>query len=135
MLKNIMTIIGLCCTFAFTACQKVISLDLRTAPPVYVIEGNVTDQPGPYQVQIIQTTGFYAANTFSGVPGAAVSIADEAGHSENLTDNTFFEISTTQNCVTPVNFTSSGTGKMMVQTLKTTDGEGVIFDFLGRLRL
>ena len=87
MLKNIMTIISLCCTFAFTACQKVISLDLRTAPPVYVIEGNVTDQPGPYQVQIIQTTGFYAANTFSGVPGAAVSIADGAGHSENLTDN------------------------------------------------
>jgi hypothetical protein len=48
--------------------------------------------------------------------------------SENLIDNTSFEVSTTQNCVTPIDFTSSGTGKMMVQTLKTTDGEGVIFD-------
>jgi hypothetical protein len=31
--------------------------------------------------------------------------------SENLIDNTSFEMSTTQNCVTPINFTSSGTGK------------------------
>jgi hypothetical protein len=48
--------------------------------------------------------------------------------SENLVNSTSFEVSTTQNCVTPLNFTSSCTGKMMVQTLKTTDGEGVIFD-------
>jgi hypothetical protein len=48
--------------------------------------------------------------------------------SVNLVNSTSFEVSTTQNCLTPINFISSGTGKMMVQTLKTTDGEGVIFD-------
>jgi hypothetical protein len=71
----------------FNACTKVIQLPLRTAPPVYVIEGNITDQPGPYQVQITQTTGFYAANTFPGVDGALVTVSDGAGHSEMLTNN------------------------------------------------
>lgn len=74
------------CIIAF-ACQKVIPLDLRTAPPVYVIEGNVTDQPGPYQVQITQTTGFYSANSFPGVAGATVRISDDMSHSEVLADN------------------------------------------------
>jgi hypothetical protein len=48
--------------------------------------------------------------------------------SERLINSSSFEVSETQNCVTPINFKSSGTGKIMVQTLKTTDGEGVIFD-------
>ena len=47
---------------------------------------------------------------------------------ENLNTNTSFEVSTTRNCTAPINFTSSGAGAIKVQTLKTTDGEGVIFD-------
>ena len=87
MIKPIFSIGLICCGVAFIACQKVVQLDLRTAPPVYVIQGNITDQPGPYQVQITQTTGFYAANTFPGVDGAMVTVADGAGHSEMLIDN------------------------------------------------
>lgn len=71
---------------AMNACTKVIRLNLRTAPPVYVIEGNITDQPGPYTVQVFQTTGFYSPNSFPGVTGASVTIADGEGHSEVLTD-------------------------------------------------
>jgi hypothetical protein len=48
--------------------------------------------------------------------------------SRNLVTNTSFEVSATQNCAAPISFTSPGTGAMKVQTLKTTDGEGVIFD-------
>jgi hypothetical protein len=87
MIKPIFSIGLICCGVVFNACQKVVQLDLRTAPPVYVIEGNITDQPGPYQVQITQTTGFYATNTFPGVDGALVTVSDGAGHSEMLTDN------------------------------------------------
>lgn len=75
-----------CVALGLSGCQKVVQLDLRTAPPVYVIEGNITDQPGPYTVRILQTTGFYAADTFPGVAGAVVSIRDGAGYSEVLTD-------------------------------------------------
>ena len=84
MLKNI-CFLAFC--IALAACQKVVQLNLRTAPPAYVIEGNITDQPGPYQVRITQTTGFYSGNTFSGVAGAQVSIQDGAGHSAALTDD------------------------------------------------
>src|SRR5579885_3353298 len=46
------------------ACTKVVKLPLRTAPAQYVIEGNITDQPGPYLVRIFQTTAFYDSNNF-----------------------------------------------------------------------
>lgn len=69
------------------ACTKVVSINVHNASPVYVIEGNVTDQPGPYQVKITQTVGFYANNQYPGVPGAAITITDNAGHTDRLKDN------------------------------------------------
>ncbi|HEV2483525.1 MAG TPA: DUF4249 family protein [Puia sp.] len=78
--------IGLSC-IGLSACTKVIDLNVHNSAPVYVIEGNVTDQPGPYQVKISNTVGFYAGNQYPGVPGAAVTIADGAGHTDHLTDH------------------------------------------------
>ena len=69
------------------ACTKVVTLTVHNSSPIYVIEGNVTDQPGPYLVKITQTVGFYANNQYPGVPGAAVTIADNAGHIDKLKDN------------------------------------------------
>lgn len=63
--------VGLLC-----ACQKTVTLPLETAPTQVVIQGEVTDQPGPYTVQINQTVGFYADNTFPAVSGASVKISD-----------------------------------------------------------
>ena len=60
----------------FFACKKVVTLDLSTAPTSIVIEGNVTNQPGPYWVSITNTVGFYANNTFPPVSGAVVKITD-----------------------------------------------------------
>ncbi|HLZ87945.1 MAG TPA: DUF4249 domain-containing protein [Puia sp.] len=68
----------------FTACQKVINLNLRTAPAKYVIEGNVTNLPGPYQVTISQTGAVESKYSFNGVSQANVSIRDNAGNSETL---------------------------------------------------
>lgn len=70
-----------------SACTKVIDLKVHNAAPVYVIEGNVTDGPGPYQVKISRTVGFYANNQYPGVPGAVVTIADGMGHKDLLTDH------------------------------------------------
>jgi len=66
------------------SCEKVIDLDLHTASEKYVIEGNVTNMPGPYQVSIGRTGGVNDAYTFRGVSGARVTLRDDAGNTETL---------------------------------------------------
>ena len=51
--------------------------------------------------------------------------------SSGLVRNVSFEISTTLGCITPVNFTTTGTGTIKAQSLKTSDGEGVILGPFG----
>jgi hypothetical protein len=51
--------------------------------------------------------------------------------SSGLVRNVSFEVSTTLNCVTPVTFTTAGKGAIKAQSLKTSDGEGVILDSFG----
>jgi len=70
--------------FLLASCQKVIDLKVNNAAKQYVIEGNVTDQPGPYTVTISQTSAYNVSYTFQGVGGAAVTIKDDAGNSEVL---------------------------------------------------
>lgn len=60
----------------FCACQKTVTLPLNTAPSQIVIDGEVTDQPGPYTVTINKSVGFYADNTFPAISGASVRISD-----------------------------------------------------------
>jgi hypothetical protein len=85
MSKKIPYVLILC--IGSLACTKVVRLDLRNAPAQYVIEGNITDQPGPYLVRIFQTTAFYDSNSFKGVTGATVQISDDHGNKELLVDN------------------------------------------------
>jgi hypothetical protein len=70
----------------FSSCQKVINLDLNSASPQIVIEGNVYDQPGPYMVKISQTVNFDESNVYPPVTGATVEISDDVGNSEVLTE-------------------------------------------------
>lgn len=58
------------------SCQKVIHVDLNSTAPRYVVEGNVTDQPGPYLVKITRSVNFDQNNSFPGVDGATVVITD-----------------------------------------------------------
>ena len=72
----------------FFACKKVVTLDLSTAPTTIVIEGNVSNQPGPYLVSITKTVGFYNSNVFPQVSGAVVKITDSTiGVTDSLTEN------------------------------------------------
>ena len=65
-------------------CQKVINLNLKDSAGKYVIEGNVTDQSGPYQVSISQVGKVTDDYVFQGVSQADVSIRDNAGNQETL---------------------------------------------------
>jgi len=68
------------------ACQKVVTLNLDNAPPQLVIEGNVTDGPAPDTVKIMRSVNFYADNNYPAVSGATVSISDNTGVTDVLTE-------------------------------------------------
>lgn len=63
-------------TFIFSACEKVIQLDLNKAAAQIVIQGNITNEAGPYSVVINQSVPFDNANVFPPVTGAVVKITD-----------------------------------------------------------
>lgn len=60
----------------FASCQEVIDIDLNTTAPQIVVEGAVTDAPGPYTVAITKTVNFDEANEYPAVTGAMVTISD-----------------------------------------------------------
>jgi hypothetical protein len=74
------------CSAAFLSCQKVIDVDLNSSNPEIVIEGSVSDQPGPYLVTISQTVNYDQTNTFPSVNDAIVTLSDDQGNSERLTE-------------------------------------------------
>ena len=82
-------------TVVFSSCQKVINIDLNSAAPQLVVEGNISDQPGPYTVKLSQTVNFSDDNVFPAASGAQVIVSDNAGNSETLSE------------ITPGNYTTS----------------------------
>ena len=67
------------CSGIFLSCQKVIDVDLNSSSPHIVIEGYISDQPGPYWVRISQTVNYNQPNTFPPVSGATVTLSDNIG--------------------------------------------------------
>lgn len=80
----LITVISL--VIIITSCEEVIQVDLNSSDPKIVIEGVVTDQPGPYFVKITQTTDYYNPGTIPTISGAEVRISDNAGTEEILTE-------------------------------------------------
>jgi len=71
-----------------TACQQVVSIDLNKTNPQLVIEGIVTDQPGPYSVKLSKTGNYFAPSlTFPTVSNALVVVADNFGQTDTLKEN------------------------------------------------
>src|SRR5882757_4165419 len=70
----------------FYSCQKTVTLDLNTAPAQIVIQGEITNTPGPYTITINQSTAFYAENTFPPISGASIKISDGQGLTDSLTE-------------------------------------------------
>src|SRR5579859_6804591 len=77
-----------CIILVLFSCKKVVTLKLNNAPPQLVIEGNVTDGPDADTVKIIRSVNFYADNTFPTVSGASVTISDNTGVTDKLTEIT-----------------------------------------------
>lgn len=71
-------------TFLFTSCTKEINIDLKTSEPQIVIEGNITNEAGPYTVKISETVNFSDPNTYPPVTGATVIITDNISITDTL---------------------------------------------------
>jgi hypothetical protein len=83
MKRNVLFFLLACGLFS---CQKVVKLNLQTAPPQLVIQGDVANTPGPYTVTINRSVGFYADNSFPAVDGAIIRISDDQGVTDSLTE-------------------------------------------------
>jgi hypothetical protein len=79
-------IIQLTVIVATLSCEKEISVNLNSIEPLIVIEGNITDTPGPYFVKISRTVNFSSENSFPAVTNALVIISDDRGLKDTLTE-------------------------------------------------
>jgi hypothetical protein len=80
------SLLTICCLplILLFSCQKVINLNLNSSNPQFVVTGSISDQPGPYTVNLTQSVNFSQDNVFPPVQGATVSITDNLGNSEVL---------------------------------------------------
>lgn len=69
----------------FVSCEKVIELDYKNNQSRIVIEGNITDEAGPYVVRITRSVGLTDIESHPTIDDAIVSIGDDTGNHEVLT--------------------------------------------------
>jgi hypothetical protein len=67
------------------SCQEVVTVDLNKADPHIVIEGIISDQPGPYTVKVSKTGNYFEPSLyFPPVTGARIIVTDDKGQRDTL---------------------------------------------------
>src|SRR5687767_3322151 len=69
----------------FTSCEKTVDLKYKGNQSRVIIEGNITNEPGPYFVKITKSVSLSETEDYSAINNAVVTISDDAGNSETLT--------------------------------------------------
>jgi hypothetical protein len=84
-------------TLASTSCTKVIDLKLKNGDPLFVIEGNFSDDTLGNEIRISKSVPFNQTNTFPSVTNAIVTLIDASGNVETLahSQNGIYPIKTT----------------------------------------
>lgn len=75
-MKSIHLLYILLLLITLTNCTKVIDIDLNSANPQVVIEGEVSDQPETYWVKVSRTGNYLGRETTPKISGAIVTITD-----------------------------------------------------------
>jgi hypothetical protein len=81
MVRNVLLLL---LSIAIVSCQKVIDLELNSTQSRLVIQGNIYNSPGPYEVTITKTVDFDQSNEYPPVSNALVTIADNQGMTDTL---------------------------------------------------
>lgn len=68
-----------------TACEEYFLPELDDFDPVLIVDGAITDLPGPYAVKLSRSSGILASDQRA-VEGATVRIMEEGGEQETLTE-------------------------------------------------
>lgn len=71
-----------------SACEDVIDVDIPEGQSLLVVEGGVTDQPGPYVVRLSRTIPYFTEQGLPPVPGAVLTLTDNEGQRETLREQT-----------------------------------------------
>lgn len=82
-MKNIVSIILI--SVFFTGCEKVIDLNYKNNQSRVIIQGNVTNEAGPYYVKITKSLNLKDTGAYPAIDDAIVTISDDAGNNETLT--------------------------------------------------
>jgi len=83
-MKNIVNILFTGLLFIFTGCEKVIDLNYKSNPSRIIIQGNITNEAGPYYVKITKSVGLKDTGSYPTIDDAIVTISDDAGNSDTL---------------------------------------------------
>ncbi len=81
-MKNIISLIFI--ALFFTSCEKVVNLKYKGNQSRIVIEGNVTNEVGPYFVKITKSISLSNTGSYPTMDNAVVTISDDAGNHETL---------------------------------------------------
>jgi hypothetical protein len=81
-MKNIIIIFA--ALLLFTSCEQIIDLPLKANVSKVVIEGNITNEAGPYFVKITKSATLKSTAELLNIDNAEVTIADNKGNSESL---------------------------------------------------
>jgi hypothetical protein len=82
-MKNILCISA--CILLLTGCEKKVTLQYKANQSNIVIQGNITNEPGPYLVKITRSISLPDTGSYPVIDNAIVTIGDDAGNSETLT--------------------------------------------------
>lgn len=85
-MKQFTHLLAASAVIALTSCTKEIDLDLKNESSKVVIEATITEGDGPHTVHVTRSVDFAAPNDFPGVANAVVTLSDDQGNSELLSD-------------------------------------------------
>jgi len=84
--KHFHILLLLLLSVALGACRKEITLDLDNESNKVVIEATITEGSGPHTVQLTRSIRFEDPNTFPAISNATVTLSDDQGNSEQLSE-------------------------------------------------
>jgi hypothetical protein len=85
-MRNQTKIIIFLLTLLWFSCEEIIKIDLEGTDARIVIEGIITDGPGPYTVRLSKTTDYFDPSDYPFVSDAQVVISDDLGVRDTLTE-------------------------------------------------
>lgn len=78
-LKQALYVALLSAPIGLTSCEDVIKLDTETGPAQLVVDGWITNQPGPQTIRLTWSAGYFDNSPAKPILGAEVTVTDDKG--------------------------------------------------------